>query len=92
MTPTKPILKVRVGSGPRDYRRGCWVYLMSIPGQFAKIGHSANPLKRRDDLQEELGGEEILVAQARFFETRGEAWSYENALHQQFANHRIARH
>jgi hypothetical protein len=85
----KPIVKVRVG-GRRSFSEGCYVYLMELPARFKKIGSSVNPLKRRNELQEELGEDApIIVAQARIFHTRGEAMGYENVLHKTYAHQRI---
>jgi hypothetical protein len=83
----KPIVKVKVG-GRRSFFGGCYVYLMELPGRFKKIGNSVNPLKRRDELQEELGVP-IIVVQARMFYSRGEAMAFENALHKKYAGQRI---
>lgn len=86
---SKPVVKVRVG-GPRSFESACWVYVMSLDGHFQKIGHSVDPWQRRDELQEELGEEALVITQARVFYDRNEALAFENQLHKRFASHRIS--
>ena len=85
----KPLLRVKVG-GTRSFFDACYVYVIVLPGQFQKLGHSENPVKRRDELQEELGGDGLLiVTQIQAFHNRGEAAVYENRLHKRYTPHRI---
>jgi len=84
----KPILKVRVGRS-RSFVDGAYVYLIVSP-QFQKLGYSGNPEKRRDELQEQLGWDvPLILARARIFHTRGEAFGYENRLHKKYEQWRI---
>jgi hypothetical protein len=85
-TATKPVVKVKVGGSP--YRRGelCYIYLISQPGVFKKLGTSENPFILAMSMLPFPG---LILLEARAFHTRGQAMAFESQLLRKFTRHRI---